>query len=168
MIKRYLLPFCLLLTVFGVNSQGKIDDYQRAFSLRDNLKNKVLYDDVNAQWIGNTQRFWYVRNTPQGKVYVVTDAKQLKRKVLFDHTKLAAALQKAVNHSVDANGLSLTSLQVSETLDTLTFLFNNTDYQYVQHSNQLVSKGKHVEPKERYWGEIDEEKEAPPAVSPYG
>jgi dipeptidyl aminopeptidase/acylaminoacyl peptidase len=168
MIKHYLLPFCLLMVAFGANSQGKVDDYQRAFALRDNLKNKVFYGDVRAQWIGNSQRFWYVRNTPQGKVYVVTDAKQLKRKDLFDHAKLAAALQKAVDHSVDATALSLRSLQVSESVDTLNFIFNNADYQYVQHNNQLENKGEHVEPKERYWGEIDEEKEAAPAVSPDG
>ena len=31
---------------------------------------KVFYSNVNPQWIEGTHQFWYVRNTPDGRLYV--------------------------------------------------------------------------------------------------
>jgi dipeptidyl aminopeptidase/acylaminoacyl peptidase len=167
-MKRISLAAFWLMSVWTVWSQGTLNDYNRAFSLRDSLKNKVFYSDVHAQWIGQSNSFWYVRNTPAGKVYVVTDANQLKRKELFDHAKLAAALAKASGQTVKPTELSLRSLQVNASLDTFSFIFNNINWQYYQRSQQIVNKGKVVEPQERYWGEIDEERTGEPVLSPDG
>jgi hypothetical protein len=169
MKRRFLLLFLLLTLLTATWAQGSIADYQRAFSLRDSLKNKVFYSEVRAQWIGQSSNFWYVRNTPGGKVYVVTDAKLKKRRDLFDHAKFAAALAKASGKTLKATDLNLRSLQVNTSLDTLSFVFNSTNWQYILRSNLLINKGQTVEPsKERYWAEMDEERAGEPALSPDG
>ncbi len=149
-------------------AQGTVGDYQRAFSLRDKFKDKVFYSDVNPQWIANTHRFWYVRNTPQGKVYVITDAEKKIRKELFDHAVLAKALSAASGKSADIKQLSLQSLQVNKGADSLQFTFNDIKWLYLQKTNKLRNLGKVESPKQNYWAAGDDEREGAPVQSPDG
>ncbi|WP_243347312.1 S9 family peptidase [Parabacteroides sp. FAFU027] len=149
-------------------AQGTVEDYQCAFSLRDKFKDKVFYSDVNPQWIASTHRFWYVRNTPQGKVYVITDAEKKTRKELFDHTALAKALSTASGKTADAKQLWLQSLQVNKGADSLQFTFNDTKWLYLQKSNKLKNLGKVEPPKQNYWAAGDDEREGAPVQSPDG
>ncbi|MCI1682344.1 MAG: S9 family peptidase [Bacteroides sp.] len=73
-------------------AQGTLEDYQRAYSLHDKFSNKVFYGNVRPQWIVGTDKFWYVRDTPQGKEYVLVDATKKKRSPLFNQEKLAKSL----------------------------------------------------------------------------
>ena len=80
-IDRLLLLGSLLFSAFTLQAQGTADDYQRAYSLKQKFSsNKVFYSDVNPRWIEGTHQFWYVRNTPEGKVYVTVDADTKERK----------------------------------------------------------------------------------------
>lgn len=55
----------------GMAAQGTVDDYNRAYALREKFSaNKVFYSNVTPQWIEGTHQFWYVRNTPEGRIYV--------------------------------------------------------------------------------------------------
>ena len=56
-------------------AQGTADDYRRAYALKEKFSaDKVFYSNVNPQWIEGTHQFWYVRNTPDGRLYVSVDA----------------------------------------------------------------------------------------------
>ena len=105
-------------------AQGTVEAYNRAYSLQEKFKDKVLYSNVVPQWIGKTNYFWYVRTTPQGKSYVLVDAKKQRRTELFDHNKLALELTLATNKPVDAKQLPITTVNVSTTLDTIHFVYN--------------------------------------------
>ena len=77
-------------------AQGTADDYRRAYALKEKFSaDKVFYSNVNPEWIGKTHYFWYVRNTPDGRIYVLVDADTQNRKNLFDHKLVAAALSEA-------------------------------------------------------------------------
>ena len=66
-------------------AQGTADDYRRAYALKEKFSaDKVFYSNVNPQWIEGTHQFWYVRNTPDGRLYVSVDADKKARKELFD------------------------------------------------------------------------------------
>ena len=57
-------------------AQGTVDDYRRAYALKEKFSaDKVFYSNVNPQWIEGTHQFWYVRNTPDGRLYVSVDGK---------------------------------------------------------------------------------------------
>lgn len=69
-MKNLLLAAMLFCTNIAI-AQGTIEDYRRAYSAGEKFSaNKVFYSNVNPEWIGKTHYFWYVRNTPDGRIYV--------------------------------------------------------------------------------------------------
>ncbi len=89
-------------------AQGTADDYRRAYALKEKFSaDKVFYSNVNPQWIEGTHQFWYVRNTPDGRLYVSVDADKKARKELFDSHRLAKALGAASGKEVKPEALAL-------------------------------------------------------------
>lgn len=151
-------------------AQGTADDYRRAYALKEKFStDKVFYSNVNPQWIEGTHQFWYVRNTPDGRLYVSVDADKKARKELFDSHRLAKALGAASGKEVKPEALALGRLSVSKGLDTLRFVFNNQRWMYASRKNQLVNEGAvPLPPKQKHWMEVDDEKTASPVPSPDG
>lgn len=151
-------------------AQGTVDDYRRAYALKEKFSaDKVFYSNVNPQWIEGTHQFWYVRNTPDGRLYVSVDAGKKARKELFDSHRLAKALGAASGKEVKPEALALGRLSVSKGLDTLRFVFNNQRWMYASRKNQLVNEG--AVPlliRQKHWMEVDDEKTASPVPSPDG
>lgn len=88
-------------------AQGTADDYRRAYVLKEKFSaDKVFYSNVNPQWIEGTHQFWYVRNTPDGRLYVSVDADKKARKELFDSHRLAKALGAASGKEVKPEALA--------------------------------------------------------------
>lgn len=151
-------------------AQGTTEDYNRAYSLKEKFSaRKVFYSNVTPQWITGTHQFWYVRNAPEGKMYVSVNADKKGKKELFDHSRLATALGTASGKEVKPEVLSLERLSVNKGLDTLRFVFNNQRWMYATRKNQLVNEGAlPVPPKQKHWMERDDEKIAAPVPSPDG
>lgn len=151
-------------------AQGTADDYRRAYALKEKFSaDKVFYSNVNPQWIEGTHQFWYVRNTPDGRLYVSVDADKKARKELFDSHRLAKALGAASGKEVKPEALALGRLSVSKGLDTLRFVFNNQRWMYASRKNQLVNEG--AVPlliRQKHWMEVDDEKTASPVPFPDG
>lgn len=167
---RQMIVIALVMLLWGsmAGAQGTADDYRRAFALRDKFNaDKVYYSNVVPQWIGRTHRFWYIRHTPEGRLYVTVDADKQSRKELFNHSLLASALTTASGQPVKPTSIILRNLQVSDGLDTLRFVFGNRRWAYTVHNNQLTDEGRLPVPrKQRHWMETDDEKIASPVVSP--
>ncbi len=168
--KLGLLMIAMLLNGGMAIAQGTVDDYNRAYSLRDKFSaNKVFYSNVNPEWIEGTHQFWYVRNTPEGRIYVAVHADKKGRKELFDHKQLASTLGKASGKEVKPEAINLERLRVNKTLDTLRFNFNNQKWMYAVRKNQLTDEGALPSPsKPRHWMEWDDEKSAGAVTSPDG
>ncbi|HEY6913085.1 MAG TPA: DPP IV N-terminal domain-containing protein [Paludibacter sp.] len=166
MKKGTLLTLTIWLIGQSLFAQGTVEDYNRAFSLTDRLKDKVFYSNVTPQWIGKSDRFWYIRYTPQGKTYMLVDAQKKTRTALFDHMKLAETLSKVMGKTVDVEQISLPNLRISTNLDTLRFTTNSTKWIYLQQKDSLAKDGKQTFPKDEYWGKVDNEREGKPVVSP--
>ncbi|HET7733973.1 MAG TPA: DPP IV N-terminal domain-containing protein, partial [Paludibacter sp.] len=166
MKKGTLLALTIWLIGQSLFAQGTVEDYNRAFSLTDRLKDKVFYSNVTPQWIGKSDRFWYIRYTPQGKTYMLVDAQKKTRTALFNHIKLAETLSKVTGKTVDVEQISLPNLRVSTNMDTLRFTTNSTKWIYLQQKDSLAKDGKQTFPKDEYWGKVDNEREGKPVVSP--
>ena len=62
----------LLVGAVAAMAQGTLDDYNRAYSLREKFNAKhVYYSNVTPSWIGDSHSFWYVRETPEGRIYTL-------------------------------------------------------------------------------------------------
>ncbi|MBQ8521974.1 MAG: DPP IV N-terminal domain-containing protein [Bacteroides sp.] len=170
MIRKVTLMIAMLLSGGMAIAQGTVEDYNRAYDLRKKFaREKVYYNNVTPQWIEGTHSFWYVRNTPEGKVYVSVNADKKVRKNLFDHTKLAAALGAKVGKEVKPEAIRLERLRVNKGLDTLRFAFGGQRWMYAVKKNALVNEGAvPVPPKRKHWMEVDDEKTAAPVPSPDG
>lgn len=168
--KLGLFLIAMLLNGGMAIAQGTVEDYNRAYSLRDKFSNnKVFYSNVNPEWIEGTHQFWYIRNTPEGRIYVSVNAEKKGRKDLFDHKQLANVLGKASGKEVKPEAINLERLHVNKTLDTLRFNFNNQKWMYAVRKNQLANEGTLPAPsKPRHWMEMDDEKSAGPVTSPDG
>ena len=160
----------LALVIWGIGqslfAQGTVESYNRAYSLQEKFKDKVFYSNVTPQWIGSTDCFWYVRNTPQGKSYVVVDAKKKTRSELFDFNKLALELTLTTKRTVDVKHLTITSVNVTPALDTIRFVYNASNWAYSIRNNSLKKGDIVVTKKEEYWGTVDTEREGKPVISP--
>ncbi len=153
-------------------AQGTLDDYNRAYELpRRFSADKVYYSDVNPHWVGGTTTFWYVRNTPEGRIYTKVDARKRKREVLFDHKRLADRLHSATGKEVKPTTLHLSECRVTKGLDTLIFLYANKRWTYSIRKNRLTDNGSPTprpHHRQRHWMEEDDEKGGRPVVSPDG
>ena len=165
------LSIAMLLSGGMAIAQGTVDDYNRAYALREKFSaNKVFYSNVTPQWIEGTHQFWYVRNTPEGRIYVSVNADKKSRKELFDHKRLTSALSNASGKEVNPEAIQLERLRVNPSLDTLRFVFGNQRWMYATRKNQLVNEGSLPDRNapQKHWMERDDEKEAAPVTSPDG
>lgn len=165
------LSIAMLLSRGMAFAQGTVDDYNRAYALREKFSaNKVFYSNVTPQWIEGTHQFWYVRNMPEGRIYVSVNADKKNRKELFDHKRLASALSNASGKEVKPEAIQLERLRVNPSLDTLRFIFGNQRWMYATRKNQLVNEGALPDRNapQKHWMERDDEKEAAPVTSPDG
>lgn len=159
-----------LLTGGMALAQGTVEDYNRAYELREKYNSKhVFYSNVNPQWIDGTNLFWYVRNTPEGNEYVKVDAGKQKRTALFDQQKLSAALESSTGKDVDPMQLPIQRCHVTPEADTLRFVYEGKRWCFDIRRNRLTDEGQLPAPgRQRHWMEVDDEKGGAPVTSPDG
>ena len=159
-----------LLTGGMALAQGTVEDYNRAYELREKYNSKhVFYSNVNPQWIDGTNLFWYVRNTPEGNEYVKVDAGKQKRTALFDQQKLSAALESSTGKDIDPMQLPIQRCHVTPEADTLRFVYEGKRWCFDIRRNRLTDEGQLPAPgRQRHWMEVDDEKGGAPVTSPDG
>ena len=114
------------------NEGMMLSRYQRAQSLMQGIftKDTALNSTVFPLWIGDSDCFWYERESKKGKEYRLVDAKAKTNTTAFDHAVLAATLSEAATQEVDANNLSIkdVKMQLSTTANTVKLVcFNAFD-----------------------------------------
>lgn len=160
-LHKHLVFLIAGLGIVSASAQGTVEDYNRAYSLREKYSSRHVYNGaVKANWIGGTDQFWYVDESPEGLKYTVIDAKKKSRKQMFDQTALASRLSEASGRDVKPDGIRLERLSATSGLDTLRFNFNNHSWMYVNKKNGTLSDlGQLPVPPERpHWMVVDEEK----------
>ena len=97
-----LLLLVLLSTVLSEPAwaQGTLADYQRAVTfLPGNADRLVLNARLQPSWLPDSERFYYIRQRPDGREFVLVDPIGKTRGLAFDHTRVAAGLGKATGHA---------------------------------------------------------------------
>lgn len=160
----------MLLSSGPAFAQGTLEDYNRAYSLRQKFSGyQVYHSDVNPHWVTGTSSFWYLQRTPQGNEYLLVDADRQIRRPLFVHDSLAVQLQQSLGRRVDARNLPLDKGNLEASLDVFRFVCDGYNWRYEIAANRLTHEGK-VPPrgKGRHWMETDDEKGWGPVTSPDG
>lgn len=160
----------MLLSSGPAFAQGTLEDYNRAYSLRQKFSGyQVYHSDVNPHWVTGTSSFWYLQRTPQGNEYLLVDADRQTRRPLFVRDSLAVQLQQSLGRRVDARNLPLDKGNLEASLDVFRFVCDGYNWRYEIAANRLTREGK-VPPrgKGRHWMETDDEKGWGPVTSPDG
>ena len=172
-MKKYVLKITLpllLLSSGPLFAQGTLEDYNRAYSLRQKFSGyQVYHSDVNPHWVTGTSSFWYLQRTPQGNEYLLVDADRQTRRPLFVRDSLAMQLQRSLGRNVDARNLPLDKGNLEASLDVFRFVCDGYNWRYEIAANRLTRESK-VPPrrKGRHWMETDDEKGWGPVTSPDG
>ena len=77
----------------------------------EKLKKMVFSTRVDAHWLKNSQRFWYIWETPEGKTYNIVDPVQKSKRPIFDNVKMAASLTKITKDPYDAQHLPIEKIK---------------------------------------------------------
>lgn len=172
-MKKYFLRIALPLMLLSSGpafAQGTLEDYNRAYSLRQKFSGyQVYHSDVNPHWVTGTSSFWYLQRTPQGNEYLLVDADRQIRRPLFVRDSLAVQLQQSLGRRVDVRNLPLDKGNLEASLDVFRFVCDGYNWRYEIAANRLTREGK-VPPrgKGRHWMETDDEKGWGPVTSPDG
>lgn len=77
------------------------------------VRARLRNPQVRPHWIGDTDRFWYRRETASGAVFTVVDAATGAQEAAFDHARLATLVAQAIGGEADPAALELTGLDLS-------------------------------------------------------
>ncbi|MBA0086919.1 MAG: DPP IV N-terminal domain-containing protein, partial [Acidobacteria bacterium Pan2503] len=76
---------------------------------------KLVFDlAVTPHWFGESDRFWYSYETPEGTRYYVVDPVRKAKAPLWDNAKVAAALSMLTNFPYDARHLPVKRLKLED------------------------------------------------------
>lgn len=109
-----ILLVALMLTSTSLQAQEvKQEDYSRAISfMYDNSYNKTVFNPyTNVDWFKDNSGIWFVDYSKDNKTYKSVNFNNYKVTDLFNHEKLATALSKVSEKSVEANTISISNIE---------------------------------------------------------
>ncbi|HEX2630228.1 MAG TPA: DPP IV N-terminal domain-containing protein [Chitinophagaceae bacterium] len=115
---------CLLLYIIvpAQQSAPAKGNYALAGRFSPSKVNKMLFSTaVDPHWLKNSDRFWYVYETREGKYWYIVDAARANKRELFDRNKLAAEITRIVKDPFDAQHLPILNLKFIKDENTIRF-----------------------------------------------
>ena len=106
--------WCALLSAL-VQAQGTLEDYQRAERFLPNAVKQLAFEGhVTPNWIEQSSQFWYLKESPAGKDFILFDLTQGTRASAFNQEKLAASLSRAAGKPYQPRALPFDFFEFSE------------------------------------------------------
>lgn len=93
-------------------------------------KKAAINTNVAPTWIGETDIFWYIRDTKEGKEFRLVDAAEASNSLAFDHQQLAMALSGVVGEPVDGKNLPFSSVEIDVKAKIVRFLAFDKQWQF--------------------------------------
>ena len=117
----------LSVALFAQQPAAKKGNYALAARFSPEKINKMLFStSVDPHWLKQTDRFWYVYETREGKTWYIVDALKGSKRPLFDHAKLAAEITKIVKDPFDAQHLPIERLKFIKDENSIQFEIKST------------------------------------------
>jgi hypothetical protein len=133
-MKRPLIIFVVLL--FSALSYSQTANFKAAEKFRSsNLNQKAGDLNVRANWIHETNKFWYSYKKSDGKNYYYVDADAKSKKLLFDSRYMASQIHKLIHRPYNQLDLPISDIEFEKEsttkftfkIDSIRFLYNMTD-----------------------------------------
>ena len=133
----------LMLLAVLASFSARADDavraaYERAAVVQAATENHWLMNArVFSNWIGDTNHFWYMRDTLEGTEYRLVDAEAASNRALFRTDKLAKKLSAELDAEISAETLVLGGIRVADSLKTVEFTAYGKEWRYTISGNKL-------------------------------
>jgi hypothetical protein len=112
---RLRLAAAILAAPIATLAQAPTSDYQRAEQMLTwNTLRHVSGDHVVPSWYRDSTRFWYRVMTPRGAEFVTVVPATGQRTLLFDNTRIAAALSRAGDTAIAPTLLPFQQLEFAD------------------------------------------------------
>jgi len=116
MTKKSLFILMLLFTGLLCSAQQTpvtTANYELAARFSPKRVNKLVFSTaVNPNWFKNSDKFWYIYQTPEGTFYYIVDPATGAKKPIFDNAKLAAQLTEIVKDPFDAQNIPIQAFKL--------------------------------------------------------
>lgn len=106
------LLFLVFVVVMTLAAQTMEEKYKRAEQFSLGKVQKLMFKtEVKPHWIGESDNFWYLNKTRDGKKFIFVDPKKKVRRLALDHEKLALSLSEAAEKKYKADKLPFNSIE---------------------------------------------------------
>ncbi len=122
---------CAVVAGCKAPRQGTVTAEQYALAeqwLPANAMAKVRNLNVSPAWIGQSNRFWYRRETAEGHEFVVVDAETGAKTPAFDHEAIAAGLTQAGVDDTIPTSLPFSVFEFDDSESTISFAVGEAQY----------------------------------------
>jgi dipeptidyl-peptidase 4 len=136
------LWFIPLLSAFSLFSIAQKADFKAAEKFRaDNLTPKYGDLAVNANWIEESDVFWYSFKTSAGKNYFYVNAATRSKQPMFESKFMAAELHKLMHHPYNDLDLPIKDIKFEKKSTTkFTFVIDSTRFNFDIPTQKLSVK----------------------------
>lgn len=146
----------LILFVVGfvrVNAEDMPNRYKKADSYVSKIDSLCFYNKINVSPIGESAKFWYMVNTPNGLEYFVVDAAKRSKNRAFDQKKIADIIASDSKDKIDPYRLKIINLTFTDDGKYVNFDFGKFNYKVDLKSYKSTKLPINEEQKsQRYWG----------------
>jgi dipeptidyl-peptidase 4 len=134
------LFFFLILSCFSLFSPAQKGNFKAAEKFReDNLVTKYGDLEVSANWIDESDIFWYSFKTTAGRNYYYVNAANRSKQLMFDSRYMAAELHRITHHPYNELDLPIQDIKFEKKSTTkFTFVVNSIKFIYDISSQKLV------------------------------
>jgi dipeptidyl aminopeptidase/acylaminoacyl peptidase len=129
-MKNYSLAvlFIIVCIASAFGQKLRQEDYKRAVSfMYDNYNNKTAFNlYTSVYWFEDNSGLWFIDYSQKGKAYKKVNFKKAKVEDLFNHEKLAVALNQIAKAEVQVSNLELSEFQNIK--EGLSFKYKDVTY----------------------------------------
>lgn len=143
--------FILILLALSLSSSAQKADFKAAEKFReDNLTPKYGDLEVNANWIEESDIFWYSFKTSEGKNFYYVNAATKSKQPMFDSRYMAAELHKITHHPYNELDLPIKDIKFEKKSTTkFSFLVNSIKFKFDISTQKLAIVDTIKKPKKR-------------------
>jgi dipeptidyl aminopeptidase/acylaminoacyl peptidase len=103
------------------------------------IEKMIFSTNVDPHWLKNSDRFWYVYETPSGKNWWLVDPAKTEKRLLFDNSRLASLLTAIVKDPMDAQHLNIDSMRFVKDENWIQFEVKSTEE--IEKKDTTAKKG---------------------------
>lgn len=145
MRKFMLLSVCMLFAFATFAQHPPVTKANYALAARfspKKLSKMIFSTNVDPHWLKNSEKFWYVYETTEGKKWYIVDPVKGEKKVMFDNADLAAKITRVVKDPFDAQNLGLDSMRFVRDENWIQFEVKSTQDEVKKDSAATTTTGR--------------------------